>query len=219
MPVIAHNSIVLSAPLTGMNKGNLFMGRLRITLLRGHTSVTMRSVGSIPIRFPRNLKLIAVYRHRSPHSTFISGGCSDLSTLPTNDVIKASDLHHRYRLTRHHPSLVVHSLHNGINAHLDGLSGNRCSTVVLTMTKLGHLNLRSHVHTTLPPRVSLPTMKRNTINVRYHLSSAHAHRLLTTLGRRRATLHIATRHTVGAHLRNKYRIPVNDCTRLVSNRV
>lgn len=192
------------------------MGRLRITVLRNHTSLTIRSVGSIPIRFPRKLNLIAVYRHRSPQSTFISGACAYVRSLPLNSIINAYDLHHRYRLRRTHPSLVVGRLHNGINAHLGGLSSNGCSTVVLTYTNLVHLNLRSEVGDSVRPRRSLPTINRNTINVRAHLSSAHVHTLLRPLGRPRATHHMLYRQTVGGHLRNNYRIPVNDCS-LVSN--
>lgn len=100
LPIAAGNSRVLSESLLRVKKGKLFVGRLRGLLLRGGTSVTMRSLGSVATMVPSKLGLTTIATERSPQSTFMSLGCNDLGRLPGKTIMKASDLHQRTRLLR-----------------------------------------------------------------------------------------------------------------------
>lgn len=210
--VRARNSGILSISLSGVNSGKLFARRLRSSVLQNSDSFTIRSLGSLPAHLPRKLVLNYVARHRSPTSTLIvrrHRGSGALTALPRNTIVNASSLHHLTRLHRRCPRLTFGSVHNGLGAHLHGLSSNRCSNVVLTTTKLRHVRVSSHVRRLLPTSVSLRTINRNTLNVRYHANSSRVLDLLDILSRTPAATHYLTRHTFLHRLRNNYRIPVN----------
>lgn len=206
--VSAANSGALSGPLATLNKGNIFVGRLRVSLLDKRASITIRDTGSLPAGVTSKLRVSTILPENDCNSIFIAHGGFRAGS---NFIVKANDLEQELFTRGVCPGTGFGSVENGISAQLGGLLGNRCSTLILTGTKLRELSLYGNRSCAMAPFSAsrfLPTPYRKVVTVRDE-GGDRISGVLTRVDSGGAVLSFRARERILRDLGTSYSAPIN----------
>lgn len=162
-------------PLAEVGGKDLFLDRLRQSLLDGRADAAVHSLKDMPAATPPAAEFIlaAVGFAEDARDVVVSRGGGRLRDLPPGSTVGTSGPRRAALLRRYFPALTAMPIRGNIHRRLEKLENGDCDALLLAAAGLKRMNLQQHIAEYLPPEQFVPASGQGLLGVECAAATRH----------------------------------------------
>lgn len=172
---------ITDVPLAKIGGKGLFVKEIEEALLTKDIDIAVHSMKDVPMKLPKELKILVVTKRDNPLDALISKNGEKLAVLPPNANIGTSSLRRSSQLLKYRPDLKIKILRGNIDTRLKKLDEGQYDAILLAVAGLNRLGWADRITEEVSHEILLPAMGQGALGIETRLDDSKVNNFTSCL--------------------------------------